>query len=526
MIKGFRQIALLTTVSRILGMVRDMAFAHFFGADWLMSAWTMGFKIPNLARRLFGEGAAAASFIPVYSEQLHKDPKTAQRLANTVLTIIFVILAAAVVVGQIIVWLYFGFEERFGARLGLALAYIMLPYMILICIVAILGGILNVHRHFAAPASAPIILNIFIIASILLTGWAFKIRPQVQVFFVAAAVLVAGLAQIAAQLPPLHKSGLHIRPAWDIHSAAFKKIIIMMGPMILGMTVTQLNTLADDIIALSFMNEQGYPFDYGAPSYLYYAQRLYQFPLGVLGISLATAIFPVMSSHAAKGNLSALTTTIARGIRAAPLVALPATAGIFLIAKPLVSAIFEHGQFKSTHTPIVAFTLCCYAAGLCGYFWQQITTRAFYSLQDSKTPVKSALAAVFVNISLNLTLIWFMGTAGLALSTALCSYLQVFILLAALKKRFGGSENLRLAQIFRTLPRIVIATAVMSAGALAIIKALQPLPDQRTFNILRLAVVVPASAVIYILAVKLLRIPELALLTGKTKKETDQSPTA
>ena len=272
-------------------MLRDMAFAHFFGAGWLMTAWSVGFKVPNLSRRLFGEGAASASFIPVYSEELHNDPEQARRLANTVVTVLLVILAAIVLIGEGLLWSYYCFFETMtGPRLGLVLCSIMLPYMIFICMVAILAGILNVHRHFATPAAAPIVLNIILIASLALTGWVLKIAPQQQVFFIAATVLIAGLAQVAIQIPPLRASGVSIRPAWDIYSKAFRKIGILMVPMILGLAVTQINTLADDIIALCFMDEKGYPLSYGAVSYLYYAQRLYQFPLGVLGISLATAI--------------------------------------------------------------------------------------------------------------------------------------------------------------------------------------------------------------------------------------------
>ncbi|MHC4560063.1 MAG: murein biosynthesis integral membrane protein MurJ [Planctomycetota bacterium] len=512
MVKGFRQIASLTAISRVFGMLRDMAFAHFFGAGWLMTAWTMGFKIPNLARRLFGEGAASASFIPVYSEELHNNPEQAKQLANTVVTVLFVMLAVIVLIGEGLVWGYYSFfETRSGPRLGLLLCSIMLPYMIFVCIVAILAGILNVHRHFATPAAAPIVLNIFIIGSVLFTGWVLKIEPEQQVFFVAAAVLIAGLAQVAIQIPSLRASGVSIRPAWNIHSGAFKKIIILMGPMILGLTVTQLNTLADDIIALSFMNERGEPLSYGAPSYLYYAQRLYQFPLGVLGISLATAIFPVMSSDAARKDFNALTKTISRGIRAAVFIAIPATAGIFLVAGPLVSAVFEHGKFKSADTPIVALTLSFYAVGLCGYFLQQITTRAFYSMQDSKTPARSALCAVVANIVLNLTLIWYLGCAGLAAATAVCSYLQVIILVTVLRRRLGHSI---LDGLPVTLMKTFTATAIMWLVGAAIMFAMKNLPDGRLFEVLRLVVVVPSAAAVYLLAAKFLHIEMLSLLTS------------
>jgi len=494
-------------------MLRDMAFAHFFGAGWLMTAWTMGFKVPNLARRLFGEGAASASFIPVYSEELHNNPEQARQLANTVVSVVFVILAAIVLIGEVLILCYYGFfETRAGPRLGLLLCSIMLPYMICICIVAILAGILNVHRHFATPAASPIVLNICIIGGILFSGWVLKIEPERQVFFVAAAVLVAGLAQIAIQIPSLRASGVSIRPAWNIHSKAFKKIIILMGPMILGLTVTQLNTLADDIIALCFMNEQGDPLSYGAPSYLYYAQRLYQFPLGVLGISLATAIFPVMSIDAARKDFAALSNTIARGIKGAVFVAIPATAGVFLVAKPLVSAVFEHGHFTSADTPIVAWTLSFYAVGLSGYFLQQVTTRAFYSMQDSKTPARSAMLAVVANIILNLTLIWYLGTAGLAAATAACSYLQVIILVTVLRKRLG---SVILDGLQVTLMKTFAATVLMLLVGITILILMRSLPVGRQFDILRLAVIVPSAVAVYTVAAKLMHIEMLSLFSGK-----------
>jgi len=523
MIKGFRQIALLTAVSRVLGMVRDMALAHFFGAGWLMTAWTVGFKVPNLARRLFGEGAASASFIPVYSQELLDDRQRAEKLAGTMLTAVALVVSAIVVVGELLVWSYYWFfETRSGPRIGLALCGIMLPYMVMICLVAILGGILNVHRRFGTPAAAPIVLNVFIIAGITLGGWWLGMEPQRLVFLVAGAVLAAGLVQIGIQVPSLRAAGLRIQLQCQFGLPAFKKVLVLMGPMILGLTVTQLNTLADDIIALCFMNERGIPLGYGAPSYLYYAQRLYQFPLGVLGISLATAIFPVMSSDAARRDFAALTVTISRGIKAALFVALPATAGIFLVARALITAVFEHGRFTSTDTPVVAGTLCFYAIGLCGYFCQQLSTRAFYSLQEPMIPVKSALIAVAVNVVLNLILIWFLGTGGLAFSTALCSYLQVLLLVSALQKRIHRPI---LTGFRLLLVKVLAATALMCAAAALILWLMRSLGQSRLDNVLRLTAVVPAAVVVYIAAAKLLRIEMLSvLMTGPSSGKGKDTP--
>lgn len=508
-------------------MVRDMAFAYFLGAAGLMDGWVIAFKIPNLARRLFGEGAASSSLIPVYSEQLQKDPEAAKKLACTVVTVVFLLLAAIVLLGEGIIWGYYRFFSILpSTNFKLALSGIMLPYTILICVVAILAGILNVHRHFAMPAAAPIVLNIFIIGSLCIGAWGFGIEPESLVFVVAVAVLVAGLAQLFMQLRPLRKSGIHIRPAWQVRSEAFKKIIILMGPMILGLTVTQINTLADDFIALWFSGspEKGevfsflgreirYPVWEGAVSQLFYSQRLYQFPLGVMGISLATAIFPVMSSEAARKDFNALTKTISRGIRAAIFLALPATAGLLLVRSLLVSVIFERGQFTSSDTTLTAGVLLFYSLGLCGFFMQQVVTRAFYSMQDSKMPARSAMIAVCVNIILNLTLIWFMGTAGLAISTAMCSYLQVAILVTVLRRKLGRSI---LDGLPITLAKTLAATAFMWAVGMIILTVMNKLPAGRSYDVLRLAAVVSAAAAAYVLAAKVLRIKVLSVLTGKT----------
>ena len=526
MIKGFRQIAFLTALSRVFGLVRDIAYGHFFGAGGLFDAWIIAFRIPNLSRRLFGEGAASASFIPVYSEALHNDREQAAKLLNTVVTVLFVILASLVLLGEAGIWLYYNFFARTNeTQLILSLSSIMLPYMLFVCMVAILAGILNVHRHFAMPALAPIALNIFIIGTILLTGWILKLESRQQLFYVAVAVLIAGLVQIAIQIQPLRRSGVLIRPAWHVHSESFRKVLLLMGPMIIGLTVTQINTLFDDLIAWWFSgsDEKGrffellgtqiqYPMWRGSVSHLYYAQRLYQLPLGVLGISLATAIFPVMSADAARKDFTALRTTISKGIRGTVFIALPATIGIILVSRPLISAAFQHGKFTYEDTNMVVKTLGFYALGLCGYFAQQILARAFYSMQDSKMPMRSALVAVVANFFLNLTLIWFLGRAGLAAATAICAYLQVIILTIVLRRRLGSAV---LDGLLITLIKTFVATVVMWLAGTVIINLMKGLPDIRLYNCLRLIVVVPSAAAVYVLCAKFLHIEMLSLFTGK-----------
>jgi len=407
--------------------------------------------------------------------------------------------------------------------LKLKLSAIMLPYMILICIVAILAGILNTHRHFASPAAAPIVLNIFLIGSLCFSGWVLQTQPDRQVFIVAVVVILAGLVQLLIQLPPLWSRGIHIRPAWQIRSDAFKKIILLMGPMVLGLTATQINTLADDFVALwlSGSDEKGqffiwfgrqikYPLWEGAVSQLFYAQRLYQLPLGVLGISLATAIFPVMSSDTARKDFVALSRTVSRGLCCAVFVALPATVGLLVVGQPLVSVLFERGQFTAHDANLTTWTLSFYVLGLSGYFAQQVVTRAFYSMQDSKIPAQSAVIAVFTNVVLNLTLVWFLGTGGLAAATAACSYLQVAILVTALRRRLGSKVTEGLAW---AAGKTIIATVFMSAVVFIAMRASKNLADS-----FKLLLTVSLAVVVYLLASRLLRIEMLSLLTGLQRK--------
>jgi putative peptidoglycan lipid II flippase len=330
------------------------------------------------------------------------------------------------------------------------------------------------------------------------------------------------------QWPALRAHGVVIRPAWAIDLGSFRRVFILMVPMVLGLTVTQVNTLANNVMAWVFSGsaDKGefftlwgqqirYPLREGAVSGLYYSQRLYQFPLGVLGISLATAIYPVLSSDASRGDLSALCRTVARGIQSSVFVAVPATVGFFLIGRAIVSTLFEQGRFTAEDTPVVAFTLVFYAAGLCGYFMQQVLTRAFYSMQDSVTPLRSALAAVVANLALSLTLIWFLGVAGLAAATALCAYLQVVMLARALHRRLGASAW---EGVTATLVRTVVATLVMGLVGLAVLCLMRGLPEDRASNALRVVAVVPVAGGAYLAAARLLRIEALSLVLGSRKQ--------
>lgn len=510
-------------------MLRDMAFAYFLGAGGLMDGWAIAFKIPNLARRLFGEGAAASSLIPVYSEQLHRDPRKAKELALSVVTAVFVLLAVVTLFGEAFIWLYYHFlATHDGARLKLALTGLMLPYMVLICVVAILAGILNAHRHFAAPAAAPVLLNAFLIAALCIGGWGLGFPQRSQVFLASVAVVLAGLAQLAIQLPPLRRHGIPLRPAWEVRSEPFRRVLVLMGPMIMGLAATQISTLINDFTALwlSGSAEKGesftvfghalrYPLWEGAVSHLFYAQRLYQLPLGLFGISLATVIFPEMSVDAAKRDYDSLRRRISWGLRCTIFVALPATVGLLLISRPVVAIILERGEFTRADTLKTAATLSFYVLGLTGYFAQQVLTRAFYSLQESSVPARTAVIAVCVGAVLNLVLVWPLGSGGLAAATAVCSYVQVAMLIAVLRRRFGAGvfAGAGLALRDTTLATICMAATVGGARYLW----------GESGGILMLSVAVLTGVAVYMIAARVLGIEMLSLFLGGGRRAQNPS---
>jgi putative peptidoglycan lipid II flippase len=359
-------------------------------------------------------------------------------------------------------------------------------------------------------------------------------QPAVkQLFTLAIAILIAGIVEFAVQLPPLYKTGAGLRFAWDIYSKPFRKIITLMLPMVVGLSVTQINTLADDLIAWWFSGsvEKGkfftmfghqiqYPLERGSVSCLNFAQHLYQLPLGIFGISLATALFPVMSRYAARKEHGNLCSTISLGMSGSVFIALPCSVGLIMIAHPFISIWLKHGNFKASDIPNVTWPLIFYSVGITGYFMQHIVTRAFYSLQDSKMPLRSGLTAVAVNFILNLVLLWFLSTGGLALSTSICSYLQVVILLMALHKRLGG---MLLNGFWKTLIKTAAATAAMAGAGGLILYAMRNFPSENRFDILRLALVIPVSAGAYLLVSKVVKIEELALLSGKKTKSFEET---
>ena len=434
MVKAAGLIGIGTFASRILGFIRDMVMASLFGATAAADAFYVAFRVPSLLRELFAEGSMSAAFIPVFTEyHQQKTKREAWELASAVFTTLLTIVTATVLIGilvtPVIVWsLAPGFHED-PAKLDLAivLSRMMFPYLLFISLAALAMGILNSLRAFAAPAFSPLFLNVFMI------GCALFLSPRLSepILGVAAGVVAGGAAQFAMQLPGLARRGFLFGWRFEPRHPGVRRIGRLMIPSLLGLSVTQVNLTVSTILASFFV---------GGPTYLFYGMRLIQFPLGIFGVALATAILPTLSAQAARGALEELRTTLGFGLRMILFIMIPAMAGLILLRTPIVHLFFEHGSFTAHDTAETALAVLCYAVGLWAFGGVRIIVAAFYSLQDTKVPAISAAVAVASNIVFSLMLMPSLGAAGLALATALAAMVNGSILVVVLNRRIGGVE--------------------------------------------------------------------------------------
>jgi len=498
-------ISVLTLTSRVLGLLRDMTFSYAFGAGSVQSAFQLAFHVPNLFRRLLGEGALSAASIPVFTETLQrKDRSAMDAVAGRLLGLLLVALTGLCVVAELVaVTLYVYFRHDSFWSLTLGLIVLMMPYMILVCLSANLGGIQNVFGRFGLPAAMPIVMNVLLIPAILAAPFLVPGGPRREIVLPAAAVLVAGAVQLALQWRAVTQCGLMLKLSLDRTHPAIRRIGVTMIPMVAGLGAVQLNTLLDALIASWFVVEP----DGQRPgaALLYFAQRLYQFPLGVFLVALATAIFPALSRHAAERDLPGLSRTLARGIRVTLFIAIPCMVGLILIREPLVRTLFGHGEFnKAPQADLrVASALAMYALGLWAYGLNHLVVRAFYAIQDAKTPLKVAVATVLLNLVLNLVLVQTsLREAGLALATAIGAGVQLAALLVLFRKRL---DTLRWPPIAASAGRTLLAAALMGL----LVWVVDSVIPAGWADSLRLAAMVAAGAASYLIAVRLLRCQEL-----------------
>jgi len=439
-------VGLGTLLSRVMGLVREVVCAAVFGTSAPLDAFNIAFMVPNLFRELFGEGALTSAVIPVLSRAMNDPGKDPQRLVRVVLTTLTALLTAISLIGCVVCAVLAMLEAMPPrGRSFCVLLAILLPYMPLICVTALMGAVLNTSRRFFIPAVAPALLNLCII----LAAWLFA--GQFGVKALAVGALVSGVLQFALQTPFLLKAGWSLRPLWDLSHPGLRQVARLMAPAVLGLGIVQLNVALDQVIAQFCV-----PGD-GANSAIGFANRLMQFPLGVMGLALSTAVFPTFAQRAALGDRRGLVEAVNTALRIALFLALPCMAVILALATPITSTVFQRGNFNDESTRRTAWILFWYGTGLWTFCAVHVLARAFHALQDMTTPVRIAASMVALNLTLNLTLVWPMREGGLALASSLSAIGSVALLLVKLRRRAGP---LGLRRIFQQLPNTLAAAFV------------------------------------------------------------------
>ncbi len=530
---GFWATSLGTLASRVLGLARDMATAALLGLGegGVMDALVVAFRVPNLLRRIFGEGALAASFLPVFSAVYQRDPSQAWQLVSVLFTLLAIGLGTLVLVGEAacaaIVW----FASDDAATLQLVgLTAALLPYMVFICLAAQASATLHAMLHFRWPALAPVLLNVFWLAAVWLVAPRFAPDKLAQAYAIAAAILLSGVLQFVVQLPALWGLGFRFDFNWQTTRESVRKIGRTMLPVTLGLAVTQLNTLMDSLIAWGLSAPPGtsqtigwlgdavsYPMQSGAAAAVYYGERFYQLPVGILGVAIATVIYPLLSRHAARGEGAQVGQDLSLGLRLVWFTALPACIGIMLVAEPLTRVLFERGAFTSDDSARAARMITGYASGVWAYCAIPVLVRGYYAVGDALTPARIGLIAVAVNLALNLILIWPLAELGLAVSTSIAAGLQVVLLTIAFSRR---ASRLGWSELASTVFRSALAVAAMSIVVLVVGHFFPPAADAtRTQQALQLAIVIALGATTYVATAWFLRMPELAFLLRRPMRD-------
>ena len=492
-----------TFLSRILGLLRDIFSARLFGTTAVWDAFLVAFMIPNLLRRLLGEGAFSNSFIPVFTEYLYKKDKgEAKRLASVIFTLLIIILITLVGGGIFLINLLLS-KISFPPKISLILQLIrfLLPYVFFLSLAALLMGILNSYKHFATPALAPLFLNIFWLLSLFYLCPRFGESLEKRIWGVVIGVLLGGLFQLLIQIPPLLKRGFFLKLNFNFSHPGLKRIGLLILPGVLGLAVTQINIGVDILLGL-FLGS-------GAISSLWYGNRLMQFPLGVFGIALATAVLPHYSTYVAKREFSELKKMLSFALRMGFFIILPAAIGLITLRIPIIKLLFERGAFTSLSTSRTANTLLFYSLGLFAYAGVKIIAPVFYSFQDTKTPVKIAIIAMLANIGLNLILMVPLREGGLALATALSSSLNLFLLFFILRKRLGNLDEKRIGYSFI---KILFSAIIMGIGCLFISSFL--IYSFNLSTLLSILISILSGVIIFIAATFVLKVEEIKEIWG------------
>jgi len=503
--KNWGLVGLLTFFSRIIGYLRDVIVAYYFGASYQTDAFYVAFRIPNLLRRLFAEGSITVAFVPVFTEYLNQGVREARTALNSIFTTLFLIVFLVSILGVIfsplIVKLFaYGFDEK-TFLLAVELNRIMFPYILFISLAALSMGILNSLRHFFAPAFSPVLFNVVIIASIVLFYGFFE-NP---IFSLAIGVITGGILQFAINIPFLMKKGYLFGFARNLRHPAVKGIALLMTPQLFGLAVYNLNILVNTQYA-SFMPN-------GTITFLYFSERLIEFPLGIIAVSIATVMLPKLSAEAADNRMDVFNRDYMFSLRLMLFILVPSLAGLIALRVPLCSVLFERGEFTASEVVQTARAVLGYSLGLWAIGGLRITVPAFYALKDTRTPVIVAFVAFVVNIILGyiLGLYFSLHQLGLAIASSISATVNFLLLIYFLNRR---TKILLTDDFINFVIKIVIFSALMGFITWKISEYVNWSDNQSSINLLYLLGIILVSFVIYFGLSKIFKIKEVHDLKG------------
>lgn len=504
-------LSLATLISRFAGLARDMVIATLFGAGFGSDAFFMAFTLPNLLRRFFAEGSLTAAFVPTFSQVREQQGESAaQRVMVLCWSLLAVVMVVVTMLGIVLApglvqMIAHGFGEIAGKlELTVGLTRIMFPYIFFVSLLALLTGVLNVYGHYFVPAISPLVLNLSMIGSALL----FHQRFEVSVEALAWGVVAGGVLQLAMTLPVLRRYGLRLGWQWSWHDSNVRRIVLLMVPGIAGVAIYQINVVVTRLLS-SFLEQ-------GSVSYLYYGQRLFEFPQGIFIVSLAQAVLPTMSRQAAAGELDDVKHSLRYALSLIVLVTLPAGVGLIVCAEPIFSQLFMQGAFTFSDVQQTALALAAYAPGLVFVGVSRVIVPTFYALQDTRTPVWISFWTLLANVAFGLLLMGPYQHVGLAAALTLSSVVNSVILLVMLRRKIGV---LGLTSLWMTTIKAFLACGVMALVVNRMLLFGEWAAGLTLGNATILAAAVIGGVTSYLLVGRLVKIAELKELQALVQRK-------
>lgn len=530
-----RVIGAITFVSRVLGLAREMIVFKVIGPGPVLDAFKYAFVLPNLFRKLLGEGALSAAFIPLYGRAIKADAAEANAFAARAVALQLLILVGITVVGEALLYAVLRLAQRPETMLGLQLAMLMLPYVIFVCAAALLGGILQVHRRFVATTLTSVLLNALMIVAIALVTLRADLSTdagrRAAVWGQATSVIVAGVAQVLLLVPSLRASGFRFQFSGPVWTPDVKRMLRMTVPVALGLGVLQLGVMLDKQISFMMSPQSDgrttaqflgttftLPMAAGAVSRLDLAQYLYQFPLGVFGIAIATAIFPQLSgdAHGAErgADLTPFRNALSRGITSSLFIGLPASAGMAVVALPAIRLLFENGaRFTYADSLLTARSTAIYSSVIWAFSVQQILNRGYYALHDMRTPLYWGAINLAINLAVEVPLLWALGESAMAVGTVASFLVQTTVMTVLLGRRVG----LPMGEVIAPATKMLLATLGMLA-ACSLVRWGPTWPATRPGHALQMFAIMSVGGVAYFGLCAALRLPVAHLIPARLRR--------